>query len=93
MKNATDTIFSKVDILLLPTTPTTAFEIGAIKDAIQMYLQDIFTVHANITGNPAISIPFKKHSNGMPYGIQIMGNRFDEDKLFAFVKLIEERMK
>ena len=90
MKNATDTIFSKVDILLLPTTPTTAFEIGAIKDAIQMYLQDIFTVHANITGNPALSMPFKKHSNGMPYGIQIMGDRFSEDKLFLFAKLIEE---
>jgi len=90
MKNATDALFSKVDILLLPTTPTTAFEIGAIKDAIQMYLQDIFTVHANITGNPALSMPFKKHSNGMPYGIQIMGNRFSEDKLFLFAKLIEE---
>lgn len=90
MKNATDAIFNTVDVLLLPTTPTTAFEIGAIKDPIQMYLQDIFTVHANITGNPALSIPFKTHSNGMPYGIQIMSNRFKEDKLFNFAKFVEE---
>jgi aspartyl-tRNA(Asn)/glutamyl-tRNA(Gln) amidotransferase subunit A len=90
MKNATDAIFNTVDVLLLPTTPTTAFEIGAIKDPIQMYLQDIFTVHANITGNPAVSIPFKTHSNGMPYGIQIMSNRFEEDKLFNFAKFLEE---
>lgn len=90
MKNATDAIFESVDLLLLPTTPTTAFEIGAINDAIQMYLQDIFTVHANITGNPAVSIPFKQHSNGMPYGIQVMADRFREDKLFEFIKVIEE---
>ena len=90
MKNATDVIFNSVDVLLLPTTPTTAFEIGAIKDAIQMYLQDIFTVHANITGNPALSMPFKTHTNGMPYGIQIMSNRFEEDQLFNFAKYVEE---
>ena len=93
MKNATDAFFSEVDLILLPTTPTTAFEIGAIKDPIQMYLQDIFTVHANITGNPAISVPFKLHSNGMPYGIQIMADRFKEDKMFAFAKIIEEIKK
>lgn len=90
MKNATDAIFESVDLLLLPTTPTTAFEIGAINDAIQMYLQDIFTVHANITGNPAVSIPFKQHSNGMPYGIQVMADRFREDKLFEFIKVIDD---
>lgn len=90
MKNATDAIFDSVDLLLLPTTPTTAFEIGAINDAIQMYLQDIFTVHANITGNPAVSIPFKQHSNGMPYGIQVMADRFREDKLFEFIKVIKD---
>jgi aspartyl-tRNA(Asn)/glutamyl-tRNA(Gln) amidotransferase subunit A len=93
MKNATDAFFSEVDLILLPTTPTTAFEIGSIKDPIQMYLQDIFTVHANITGNPAISVPFKLHSNGMPYGIQIMADRFNEDKMFAFAKFIEEIKK
>lgn len=92
MKNATDAIFESVDLLLLPTTPTTAFEIGAIKDPIQMYLQDIFTVHANLTGNPALSIPLKIHSNGMPYGLQIMAGRFNEYKLFEFDNLLNKIM-
>jgi len=84
MKNATDQMFKEVDVILLPTTPTTAFEIGAVTDSIQMYLQDIFTVHANITGNPALSIPFDTHQNGMPYGVQVMADRFCENKLFDF---------
>ena len=56
-------MFSDNDILLFPTTPSTAFKIGEIKDPIAMYLRDIFTVHANIVGMPAISIPLGKHSN------------------------------
>lgn len=87
MKNATDQMFKEVDVLLLPTTPTTAFEIGAITDSIQMYLQDIFTVHANITGNPALSFPFATHQNGMPYGVQVMADRFCENKLFDFFNI------
>ncbi len=87
MKNATDQMFKEVDVLLMPTTPTTAFEIGAVKDSIQMYLQDIFTVHANITGNPALSIPFATHQNGMPYGVQVMADRFCEKKLFDFFNI------
>ncbi len=87
MKNATDQMFKEVDVLLLPTTPTTAFEIGAVTDSIQMYLQDIFTVHANITGNPALSIPFATHQNGMPYGVQVMADRFCENKLFDFFNI------
>ena len=88
MKNATDEMFKEVDVLLLPTTPTTAFEIGAVTDSIQMYLQDIFTVHANITGNPALSIPFATHQNGMPYGVQVMADRFCENKLFNFFNIL-----
>jgi aspartyl-tRNA(Asn)/glutamyl-tRNA(Gln) amidotransferase subunit A len=87
MKNATDQMFKEVDVLLLPTTPTTAFEIGAVTDSIQMYLQDIFTVHANITGNPALSIPFATHQNRMPYGVQVMADRFCENKLFDFFNI------
>ena len=47
-----------------------------------MYLQDIFTVHANLSGNPALSLPFGIHSNGLPYGIQLMARDFEEDLLF-----------
>jgi aspartyl-tRNA(Asn)/glutamyl-tRNA(Gln) amidotransferase subunit A len=90
LKNRTDDFFKNLDLLLLPTTPGTAFEKNAVKDPIQMYLQDIFTVHANLTGNPAISIPFKVHSNGLPYGIQLMADCFQEDLLFHGVKKLEE---
>jgi aspartyl-tRNA(Asn)/glutamyl-tRNA(Gln) amidotransferase subunit A len=90
LKNKTDELFSKVDFLLMPTTPSTAFEKNAIKDNIQMYLQDIFTVHANLTGNPAMSIPLGIHSNGLPFGMQIMTDRFKEGELFEYAEIIEK---
>lgn len=89
LKNKTDEILQNFDFILLPTTPSTAFEIDAVNDPIQMYLQDIFTVHANLTGNPAISLPLGKHSNGMPFGIQVMGKNFEEKQLFNFSAYLE----
>lgn len=84
LKNKTDEILSQYDFILLPTTPSTAFELNGVKDPIQMYLQDIFTVHANLTGNPAISLPLGQHSNGMPFGVQVMGKNFGEKQLIDF---------
>jgi aspartyl-tRNA(Asn)/glutamyl-tRNA(Gln) amidotransferase subunit A len=55
-----------------------------------MYLQDIFTVHANLTGNPALSIPLGVHSNGLPFGIQLMTDQFKENELFEYAKVIEK---
>lgn len=90
LRDKTDDIFSKFDVMILPTTPSTAFPLDAVKDPIQMYLQDIFTVHANLTGNPAISLPLGKHSNGMPFGIQVMANHFKEKELFNFSHYLTE---
>jgi len=85
IKSKTEEIFNNYDFILLPTTPSTAFGIGEnIKDPITMYLQDIFTVHANLAGIPAISLPLGHHSNGLPFGIQLMAKRFDDAKLLAF---------
>ncbi|MGM0478755.1 MAG: Asp-tRNA(Asn)/Glu-tRNA(Gln) amidotransferase subunit GatA [Bacteroidota bacterium] len=81
IQNRTNEILAQNDFILLPTTPTTAFELDAVKDPISMYLQDIFTVQANLSGNPAISLPLGQHSNGMPYGLQLMGKQFDEESL------------
>jgi aspartyl-tRNA(Asn)/glutamyl-tRNA(Gln) amidotransferase subunit A len=81
IQDRTREILEKNDFILLPTTPTTAFPLGDVKDPIQMYLQDIFTVHANLSGNPAISLPIGMHSNGMPYGMQLMGRHFEEKEL------------
>ena len=81
-------MLEKNDALLFPTTPTTAFNIGEIEDPIAMYLQDIFTVHANIVGLPAISLPIGKHSNSLPFGIQLMSGKFKENQLFELSKFL-----
>ena len=75
----TSAIFKKFDALILPTVPSTAFNIDDIsKDPIAMYLADIYTVFANLAGIPGISIPLFKHSNGLPFGLQIMSNKSNE---------------
>ena len=86
IKDKTYEIFNEADFILLPTTRSTAFGIGEIQNPIKMYLQDIFTIQANLSGIPAISLPLGHHSNGLPFGIQIMSHRFEEDKLLVFSK-------
>ena len=72
-------IFSKFDALIMPVSPSTAFKVGEnAKDPIAMYLADIYTVFANITGIPAIALPLFSHSNNMPFGIQILCNKKQE---------------
>lgn len=72
-------IFKDFDAVILPTVPSTAFSLGQNdQDPIAMYMADIFTVLANLTGLPAISIPLFWHSNGLPFGLQVMTNRFHE---------------
>ena len=88
LQDKTFEILKDYDFILLPTTPKTAFEIGAISDPITMYLEDIFTVQAPLAGLPAISLPMGKHSNGMPFGVQLMGRKFDEANLLAFSKYL-----
>ncbi len=92
LKDRTEEILANFDVLLMPTTPSTAFELNAVKDPIQMYLQDIFTVHANLTGNPAISLPLGVHSNGLPFGIQLMGKNFGEKQLFDISSYLIKRL-
>lgn len=78
-------IFRSHDILLLPTSPFTAFHFGEkSEDAISMFLADIFTVYANLAGIPGISFPIGKHSNGMPFGVQGLSGRHGELKLLQF---------
>jgi aspartyl-tRNA(Asn)/glutamyl-tRNA(Gln) amidotransferase subunit A len=85
IKQKTEDIFAAYDFMLLPTAPTTAFKIGEnTKDPITMYLQDIFTVHANLAGIPAINLPLGSHSNGMPFGVQLMAKRWDDAALLTF---------
>ena len=74
--------FEKVDVVISPTAPTTAFKLGELMDdPLQMYLMDVYTTPANLAGIPGISIPIGKDSKGLPIGVQIMANQLDEAKL------------
>ena len=87
IKQKTTHMFESYDFIISPTTPHTPFEIDRQNnDPTVMYLEDIFTVQANLSGNPAISLPLGKHSNGLPIGLQIMADNFKENDLFAFSK-------
>lgn len=81
----TNQVFASFDFIITPTVPTTAFEIGAKHhSASEMFLADIYTVFANLVGVPGISIPLFTHSNGMPFGLQIMAKHFDESNMLSF---------
>lgn len=91
VRDYTNDILSRYDVILSPTTPETAFKIGEKSDdPISMYLSDIFTVHANLTGHPALALPLGTHSNGLPFGMQILGNYFEEEKLFQVGAYLSE---
>lgn len=88
IRSKTLEILQNHDFILLPTTPSTAFKFGQNTDPIMMYLEDVFTVQANLTGLPAISVPAGKHSNGMPFGIQAIGKAFQEADLLQFANTL-----
>jgi aspartyl-tRNA(Asn)/glutamyl-tRNA(Gln) amidotransferase subunit A len=80
------------DFIILPTSPPTAFELGEnVEDPIAMYLADIFTIQSAVAGLPSISLPLGWHSNGMPFGVQLIGRAFEEDRLMAFSKYLMDK--
>ena len=90
----TNDIFGKYDFIITPTTPHAAFVHGSKgDDPIKMYLEDIFTVHANIAGVPAISVPLHLNSEGLPFGTQVMAPKFEEKKMFDFAAYLEKELK
>ncbi|PCJ27209.1 MAG: Asp-tRNA(Asn)/Glu-tRNA(Gln) amidotransferase GatCAB subunit A [Flavobacteriales bacterium] len=89
IQEKTESVLNKYDFILSPTSPHTAFDIGKQNDdQIKMYLEDIYTAQAPLSGIPALSLPLGQHSNGMPFGIQIMGRSFGEQELLAFSKYL-----
>lgn len=94
IKKQFDDAFSKYDVLLTPVAPTTAFNIGAkSNNPLEMYLADICTVSINIAGIPAISIPVGVDSTGMPIGMQLIGNKFEEEKILNVAYHFEQEIK
>jgi len=83
-------VFKKVDVLITPSTPTTAFAVGEkTQDPLQMYLSDVFTVGANIAGICGLSLPIGFDKNNLPIGLQLLAEPFAEDKLFTLGHFIE----
>ena len=90
IKEDFDNTFENVDFLLTPSTPSTAFELGQKQDPLTMYLNDIFTVPASLAGLPGISIPVGLDKAGLPVGIQLIANSFDEPNLISVAHALEK---
>ena len=87
IQNETNNMFKKYDFVISPTTPHPPFNIGEVRtDPTTMYLEDIFTVQANLSGNPAISVPVDTHSNGSSISMHLMADHFKEKELLDFAK-------
>ena len=82
--------FEHCDVVALPTTPRPAFRLGEkVDDPLQMYLEDIFTVSANLSGLPAVSTPCGRSSENLPIGLQLTGRPFDEATLLRAADALE----
>ncbi len=93
IKEDFDKVFSEVDLLITPTTPTVAFKIGEKSDdPLQMYLSDIYTTSANLAGIPGMSIPIGKNSQNLPIGMQILSQQFEEEKIFQLAIHIQNEI-
>ncbi len=93
IKEDFDSAFKEVDIIITPVSPTTAFKIGEkSSDPLEMYLSDIYTTSANLAGIPGISIPCAKSPEGLPIGIQLLANQFDELSLLKMSRYIQENI-
>ncbi len=82
IRNDFQNVFQDVDVLITPATPTPAFKLGSrLDDPLAMYLEDIYTVTANLAGIPGLVVPLGNHSSGLPVGVQLLGKPFDESML------------
>ncbi|MBB6463909.1 aspartyl-tRNA(Asn)/glutamyl-tRNA(Gln) amidotransferase subunit A [Flammeovirga kamogawensis] len=92
IKESTEKILSEYDFILMPTTSTPSFEIGKYgeNNLLELYLGDLYTVHASLAGLPAISIPNGEDKDGLTIGLQIMANRFEEEKMLSFSQYVSQ---
>ena len=93
IKKDFDEVYNKVDAILTPSTPSSAFKIGEkTDDPVSMYLNDIFTVPVNLAGLPGISIPAGLDKKGYPLGLQIIGKPFDEQSILNIAYSMEDKI-
>lgn len=94
IKNDYDKAFSECDVVLMPSTPTTAFKFGEFSDdPIAMYLADIYTASANLAGIPGISVPVGNDSKNLPIGMQFLANQFEDAKVIQVADFVEKNFK
>ena len=85
-----DAAWTQVDAILTPSTPSAAFALGdRVSDPLSMYLNDVFTVTANLAGLPGLSVPAGLSGEGLPLGLQLIGRALDEETLFALGAAVE----
>ena len=87
------TAYEGFDLLLSPTSPSTAFEIGAKSDPMALYMCDVCTIPSNLAGHPAMSVPFGVGDDGLPVGVQILAPMLEEARMFKAAKALEEAAK
>ena len=91
IKEAFDQAFARFDVIVAPAAPTTAPELGkSLNDPLKMYLGDIYTISVNLAGLPGISIPVGKDKKGLPVGMQMIGNCFEEKKIIRAAYTLEQ---
>lgn len=93
IKSEFDKIFESADLILSPVAPTTAPKLGSYSTALEMYLADLYTISINLAGLPAISLPVAKDSLGLPIGLQLIANSFEEQTLFDGALSMEKAVK
>ena len=85
--------YEKFDLLLSPTSPSTAFEVGAKSDPMALYMCDVCTIPSNLAGHPAMSVPFGVGDDGLPVGVQVLAPMLEEPKMFRAAKALEDAAK
>ena len=94
IKDEYNTVFKECDLILSPVAPTTAWKAGEKEDPLEMYLSDMYTISVNLAGLPAISLPVDSaKSNGMPVGLQLIANAYEEQTLFDGALSLEQQLK
>ncbi len=93
IKDEFEEIFKEADLIYAPVTPKTAFKFGSIKDPLEMYLEDIYTIAVNLAGLPGISVPVGFDAKGLPIGAQFIAKAFDEQTLFDGALALEKILK
>lgn len=90
IKNEYLSIFKEADIVIMPVTPSTAFEFNSFKEPLEMYLEDIYTISVNLAGLPGISVPTGYDKQKLPIGVQLLASHFEEQTLFDAASIVED---